>query len=167
MTRARGVPGVISAAAVSGRPLSDGSTGSPSLCRERTWREATCRGARGDGYSPDYFRAMGVPLLRGRAFTDADVIAGEQMTAVVSERVVKQLFDGQDPIGRDLIVWKGQGDRHAGIVGVVGDMRERGLDNQPTLAVYFPYRGLTRRKHRSRRTRPPPPRRSCRRSGPS
>jgi len=141
MARARGVPGVISAAAVSGRPLSDGSTGLGLAVPGRdvaggdvpwgTWRLVT----------PDYFRAMGVPLLRGRTFTDADVIAGEQMTAVVSERVVKQLFDGQDPIGRDLIVWKGQGDRHARVVGVVGDMRERGLDRQSTLAVYFPYRG--------------------------
>jgi hypothetical protein len=133
MARARGVPGVISAAAVSGRPLSDGSTGLGLAVPGKdvaggdvpwgTWRLVT----------PDYFRAMGVPLLRGRTFTDADVVAGEQMTAVVSERVVKQLFDGKDPIGRDLIVWKGQGDRHARVVGVVGDMRERGLDRQPTL----------------------------------
>jgi len=143
MTRARGVPGVISAAAVSGRPLSDGSTGLGLAVPGKdvaggdvpwgTWRLVT----------PDYFRAMGVPLLRGRTFTDADVVAGEQITAVVSERVVKQLFDGQDPIGRDLIVWKGQGDRHARIIGVVGDMRERRLDRQPTLAVYFPYRGTS------------------------
>jgi putative ABC transport system permease protein len=143
MARARGVPGVISAAAVSGRPLSDGSTGLGLAVPGKdvaggdvpwgTWRLIT----------PDYFRVMGVPLLRGRTFTDADVVAGEQVTAVVSERVVKQLFDGQDPIGRDLIVWKGQGDRHARIVGVVGDMRERGLDRQPTLAVYFPYRGTS------------------------
>ena len=141
MARARGVPGVISAAAVSGRPLSDGSTGLGLAVPGKdvaggdvpwgTWRLVT----------PDYFRAMGVPLLRGRTFTDADVVAGEQMTAVVSERVVKQLFDGKDPIGRDLIVWKGQGDRHARIVGVVGDMRERGLDSAADTRRVFPVSG--------------------------
>ena len=43
-----------------------------------TWRLVT----------PDYFRTIGVPLLRGRTFTDDDVVAGEPMPAMVSERVV-------------------------------------------------------------------------------
>ena len=46
------------------------------------------------------------------------------------------------------ILWKGQGDRHTEIIGVVGDMRERGLDTDPTLAVYFPaYGGLDGTTH--------------------
>lgn len=45
-------------------------------------------------------------------------------------------------MGREIILWKGQGDERGQIVGVVGDMRERGLTEEPTLAVYFSYRGV-------------------------
>lgn len=48
---------------------------------------------------------------------------------------------GEDPIGRRILLWRGQGDRPGDVVGVVGDIRERGLETDPTLAVYLPYRG--------------------------
>ncbi len=141
--RARALPGVAAVAGVSGRPLSDGSTGlgvavpgADSGGGEvpwATWRMIT----------PEYFRVMGVPLLRGRVFDDADVVGMNPRRAIVSERLATLLYPNQDPVGRELIVWKGQGDGHAVIVGVVGNMRERGLDQQPTLAVYFPARGTT------------------------
>ena len=51
------------------------------------------------------------------------------------------LWPGEDPIARQANLWEGQGARPAEIVGVVGNMRERGLDSEPTLAVYLPYYG--------------------------
>jgi len=143
MTRARHIPGVTAVAAVSGRPLSDGSTGlglarpgAPDSGRDvpwATWRLVT----------PDYFRAMGVPLLRGRTFTAQDrVKEGQPNRVVISKRAADLLYPGEDPVGRQVILWKGQGDRPGEVVGVVGDMRERDLSDSPTLAVYLPYRGI-------------------------
>jgi hypothetical protein len=85
--------------------------------------------------------------LAGRHFNEQDIV-GKPWRVIVSRRLANLLWPGQDPIGRTAILWKGQGDNHAEIIGVVGDMRERGLDNDPTLAVYFPaYGGLDGTTH--------------------
>ena len=150
LDRVRALPGVRGAAAVSGRPLGRGSTGlgigrpdAGDASRDvpwATWRLVT----------PEYFSVMGVPLLRGRTFTPDDGIVGSGsfatgrtiQRAVVSRRVAELLYPGEDPIGRPIVLWKGQGNRAGEIVGVVGDIRERGLTEAPTLAVYLPYRGV-------------------------
>lgn len=143
MTRARQIPGVTAVAAISGRPLTDGSTGlglskpgAPDSGRDvpwATWRLVT----------PEYFRAMGVPLLRGRTFTADDRMKeGQPARVVISKRAADLLYPGEDPVGRQVTLWKGQGDRPGEVVGVVGDMRERDLSDSPTLAVYLPYRGV-------------------------
>jgi putative ABC transport system permease protein len=139
--RLAALPNVVAAAAVSGRPLASGSTGLGIAAADKpdtpgapvpwaTWRVIT----------PDYFKAMGLPLLAGRAFTSQDVIA-KPWRAVISKRTAQLLWPGEDPIGKTAILWKGQSNRPTEIVGVVGDMRERGLENDPTLAVYFPAGG--------------------------
>jgi putative ABC transport system permease protein len=140
LARVRVLPDVISAAAVSGRPLSDGSTGLGIGAAGRpdqggevpwaTWRLVTA----------DYFKTMGVPLLRGRVFTEHDLIA-RPWRAVVSKRVADLLWPGEDPIGRQMVLWRGQQSNEGEVIGVVGDMRERGLERDPTLAVYFPIYG--------------------------
>jgi putative ABC transport system permease protein len=58
---------------------------------------------------------------------------------VISERLAKQLFPNEDPIGKHALLWKGQSGRDAEVVGVVGDSRERGLASPTTLTVYLPY----------------------------
>jgi len=141
LERVSQLPQVRSAAAVSMRPLGDGSTGLGVVAGDdpgepgeavpwATWRLVT----------PDYFRTMGVPLLRGRVFTDADRI-GHPWRVVVSRRLAELLWPGRDPVGRQAILWRGQTDNPAEVIGVVGDMRERGVTSDPTLAVYFPYYG--------------------------
>jgi putative ABC transport system permease protein len=64
------------------------------------------------------------------------------MPVIVSDRVARLLYPDVDPIGREVVLWKGQGDPRGRIVGVVGDMRERGLSSEPTLAVYLSARGV-------------------------
>jgi predicted permease len=138
--RLRGLPHVVSAAVVSGRPLSSGSTGMGIVAAERpditrqipwaSWRLIT----------RDYFKTMGVPLLRGRTFDEHDLIE-KPWRVIVSQRLAEQLWPGEDPVGRQALLWKGQGDRPAEVIGVVGDMRERGLSEPPTLAVYLPAYG--------------------------
>jgi len=88
----------------------------------------------------DYFRTIGVPLLRGRVFTERDRI-GEPWRAVISKTLAEHLWPGEDPIGRHALLWSGQEDDRAEIIGVVGDMRERGLDQDPAPIVYLPYYG--------------------------
>jgi len=55
----------------------------------------------------------------------------------VSRRIAEMFWPGQNPIGRTIILWKGQGNTRSEVIGVVADMRERGLEADPTLAVYF------------------------------
>ena len=143
MTRVRTMPDVISAAAVSGRPLSRGSTGLGLAAADRpdpagaavpwgTWRIITT----------DYFKTLGLPLVAGRNFTESD-IPGKPWRTVISKRVADLFWPDQNAVGRTLILWKGQTEIPAEVVGVVANMRERGLEGDPTLAVYFPSDGLT------------------------
>jgi predicted permease len=85
-----------------------------------------------DYVSADYFRAMGIRLIRGRAFTDTDEKPNAPRVAIVNERFAAQLFPNQDPIGRqvhiDDVDWE--------IVGLVGDVRQRQLDAPPVPRIY-------------------------------
>ncbi len=141
LTRTHALPSVASAAVVTGRPLTGGSTGLGFVAGDRpasadvpwaSWRLVTA----------DYFTTMGVPLLRGRVFTEHDQARPNAvLPVVVSQRLAEMLWPGENPLGRRIVLWKGQGDRPGEVIGVVGNMRERGLADDPTLAVYFSYYG--------------------------
>jgi putative ABC transport system permease protein len=89
----------------------------------------------------DYFNAMRVPLLRGRAFTDQDDKTAPPV-AIVSESFAKQFFSGEDPIGKRIIP---NGSVDPGnppvreIVGVVGDMHLISLRLPPKPQIYVPH----------------------------
>jgi predicted permease len=88
--------------------------------------------------SPNYFAAMGIPLLRGRDFTPLDRYQAPSVI-VVSESIVKQIFPGEDPLGRqivcglDLVSLKPMT-----IVGVVGDVRQNSPASAPEPTLYMP-----------------------------
>jgi predicted permease len=87
---------------------------------------------------PEYFRTFRVPLLRGRAFTDADR-EGAPLVAIVSESVARRLWPGQDPIGKRLCIpgSTAEGDALRMVVGVAHDTHLRRVrDATPT--VYVP-----------------------------
>lgn len=91
--------------------------------------------------TPAYFETLGIPLKRGRIFDEHDQL-GKPWRVILSQRLAKLLFRDQDPIGQRVSLWKGQNPGLAAeVVGVVGDMRERGLTSDPTLAVYIPHYG--------------------------
>lgn len=141
LERAGSLPQVQDAAAVSIRPLSSGSTGLGILAQgQEIGSEETVPWASWRLITGDYFQTMGLPILRGRSFTEQDQIA-DPWRAVISERVANLLWPGENPIGRQAVLWAGQGDNLAEVIGVVGDMRERRLDDEPTLAVYLPIYG--------------------------
>jgi putative ABC transport system permease protein len=90
--------------------------------------------------SGEYFRTMGIPILQGRTFTQHDEI-GKPWRVIISKRLADTLWPGENPVGHQAILWKGQSSSVAEVVGVVGNQRERGLDADPTLTVYLPSYG--------------------------
>jgi putative ABC transport system permease protein len=139
-TRLRSLPQTIAVATVSGRPMSPGSTGMGIVAADRPDASPEIPWASWRLITRDYFKTMGVPLLKGRGFDERDLVA-RPWRVIVSQRLADQLWPGQDPVGRQALLWKGQGNRKAEVIGVVGDMRERGLSEPPTLAVYLPAYG--------------------------
>ena len=123
--RVEGLPGVEAVGTISQLPMSGQQEdtrftieGKPSGPDERSY--ANSRVA-----SPDYFRALGIPLLKGRYFTDADSLGAPQVV-IISDSFARQFFPEEDPIGKHIAIdigepWKGE------IVGVVGDIRHNGL----------------------------------------
>ncbi len=85
--------------------------------------------------SPDYFSAMGIPLLGGRIFGPAD--AGHKIV-IVSQSVADRFWPGKSPIGQICITQWGE-DTPAEVVGVVGDIRTVQLDEPPLMMVYVPH----------------------------
>jgi predicted permease len=90
--------------------------------------------------SPGYFRALGIPLLRGRLFGEADG-PDTPHVAVISESLARRRWPDEDPLGRHVEFGNMDGDlRLFTIVGVVGDVREAGLDREPRPTFYAFYR---------------------------
>ena len=154
LLRIGGVPGVLTSAAVHSRPIdgampvSMGIRVAPRDARDVTASQATpLVGFR--IVTEDYFRALGLPLLRGRSFTERDEFGPTPIgvdpdfpwRVIISERLAEMLFADDDPTGRQVSLWVGEMDTPAVLIGVVGNVRERGLDSDPTLAVYLPFKG--------------------------
>jgi len=83
--------------------------------------------------SPGYFRALGVPLLRGRDFEPFDG-SGAPLVAIVNEAFEKVHFPGEDPLGRRITIFGATRE----IVGLVGDEQFEGLEAGPAPAMYLP-----------------------------
>jgi putative ABC transport system permease protein len=88
--------------------------------------------------TPDYFRALGIPLLVGRAF-DASDRGGSAPVAIINETFARQFFPGRSPIGSRMRLADGEAaPREVVIVGVVGNVRHFGLEREATIEVYVP-----------------------------
>ncbi len=87
--------------------------------------------------SSDYFKAMGIPLLRGRSFTLEDR-EKSPMVAIVDQKFVDRYFPDQDPMGKGLDIGNGT-DGFYKIVGVVGSVLHDALDGKPSPTMYIPY----------------------------
>jgi putative ABC transport system permease protein len=87
--------------------------------------------------TPDYFRAMGIPLRRGRGLAASDTASSEPV-GVVNEAAARRLFGGQDPVGRRVMWARERQPRWMTVVGVVGDVRGGGLDSDDALSFYTP-----------------------------
>ena len=89
----------------------------------------------------DYFRTMEVPLLKGRFFSDADTTPKAQSVAIVDEKFAHRFWPNEDPIGKH--VWFDPKEPMT-IVGVVGVVKQYGLDIDGRIVVYLPSASLLR-----------------------
>jgi predicted permease len=88
--------------------------------------------------SNDYFQVMGIPLRRGRTFTDLDTQGSERVT-IINDALARRYFADEDPIGRALVSPDpSSDDPPTRIVGVVGDVRELALDRPATPTMFVP-----------------------------
>jgi putative ABC transport system permease protein len=87
--------------------------------------------------TPDYFRAMGIRLVRGRVFTDQDN-AKTARVAIINETLARQHFPNEDPIGKRINITNGP-DAWREIVGIVADVKQYGLDKATTNQSYEPF----------------------------
>jgi predicted permease len=90
--------------------------------------------------TPDYFKAVGMTVLRGRAFDGADRDGAAQV-AVVNAAFVRKNFPSEDPLGQYVeLGWSEDGHRRGGtIVGVVNDVKQRSLEADIEPTVYLPF----------------------------
>jgi putative ABC transport system permease protein len=140
--RLSAVPQVMAAGAISSRPIEGGDTGMNIVPVP-----ANARGTQGPppwaGWrivSPGYFDAVGLPLLRGRAFDEHDepIQPASPRRVVIGQRLATLLFGNEDAVGKRVALWN-NGNLDAEVIGIVADSRERGPANGPTLTVYLPY----------------------------
>ncbi|HKC85035.1 MAG TPA: FtsX-like permease family protein, partial [Blastocatellia bacterium] len=91
--------------------------------------------------SPDYFKAIGIPLLKGRYFTGRDT-KGATRVAIINNTMAKKFFPDEDPIGKRIHLTGGltnEDEVYREIVGVVGDVKYYRLDHETTAQIYEPY----------------------------
>jgi putative ABC transport system permease protein len=86
--------------------------------------------------SPGYLKTIGIPLLRGRSFTEND---RGQRRVIISQNIAERFWPGKDPVGQKCVGGWGQlRAEPSEVIGVVGDIRTTGLDEPPLPMVYVP-----------------------------
>jgi putative ABC transport system permease protein len=109
-----------------------GRSVSPADSHQAQWRVAT----------PDYFRAMKIPLLRGRMIDEHDNSDNVPVT-VISETMARRFWPNQDPVGAHInIDDNNSGPRPVEVVGVVGNVKHVNLESEPTSDFYLPLKQI-------------------------
>lgn len=130
LERMRALPGVRVAATIQDLPLRRNAMTFDLLLDDATKSKAAYRVV-----SDGYFEVMRIPVLRGRGFTSADG-AGAPRMFVINRALARSAFAGADPIGRRVRV-DDEG-RWGTIAGIVGDVKQMGLDADEVPAIYEP-----------------------------
>jgi predicted permease len=140
--RLKAVPGVVDATAACCVPL-EGGYGLPYTVVGRPLTSGPFHG--GGGWrtvSPGYFEVFHIPVKRGRTFTERDT-ASAPGVVVINEAMARQVWPDGDPLRDRLVIGRGVMREFAGeverqVIGIVGDVRDAGLNNTPQPMMYVP-----------------------------
>ncbi len=133
--RIHALPGVECTAAVCIAPITFGTNGRDFGIKGRSFSEGRSPNAEFRGVTPDYFKCMKIPLIKGRTFTPEDRGSGRDVI-VVSRELVRQYFPDIDPVGQILRF----NNQDKEIIGVVGDIKQFGLSSRHWRAfMYEPF----------------------------
>jgi len=135
------LPGVKAAAIVDNLPLSGRRGAEVYKIEGRPESKSMADAVMADYHtiSPGYFQLMGIPLLQGRAFTESDG-AGAPGVAIINRAFAERYWSGEDPLGRRLLVDFNQ--RWVTVVGVVGNVKQSGLQYEAAPHVYVSYKQI-------------------------
>jgi putative ABC transport system permease protein len=112
--------------------LADRPTPPPGTGPREEWRRI----------SPDYFRVLGVPLLNGRLFAETDNEAAPSVV-IINQALARKYWPNENPVGRRIRITQSAYE-WSEIVGLVGDMREVGLDKPAKPMLFVPYQRAPR-----------------------
>ena len=140
MDRMRVLPGFVGVASTSVVPL----TGGGNTIRFAIEGHPTATGQENEcdirDVSAGYFSMMGIPLVAGRFFNDADDTPAGPMRVIVNQAWVKRNLPGEDPIGKRIKFTYSPTEPYRQIAGVVGDIAEAGLDSAGEPMLFAPFR---------------------------
>jgi predicted permease len=138
MQRLRALPGVEAVAAVNRLPLG-GSNVMIGVTVEGSAQPESPASVDRRVVTPEYFRTLGIPVVKGRGFTDSDR-TGAPAVAVINQTMARRFWPNDDPMGRRVQLRIGpSGGLLVGVVGVAGDIKHHGLDTEPKPEIYVPY----------------------------
>jgi putative ABC transport system permease protein len=137
LERVQALPGIQSAGATTGLPLTLSLSGSDFRIEGRPEPEAGKEMIiHTRSVSPGYFKTLGISLNKGRDFSDRDKSDAPQ-AAIINDHLARIYFPGEDPIGKRITF--DDGESWMSIVGIIGDVKQLGLDSSAKPEVYFPY----------------------------
>ena len=136
----RAVPGVLDVALTSQLPLGGNFDRYGIHARDKPLENLE-RAPSADRYtvSADFLRAMRIPVVRGRGFTDAEAADSTAQVAIVSDALARRLWLGEDPVGKYIRLGAPDGPWKE-VIGVAGNVRHTGLHASVTQQVYIPER---------------------------
>jgi len=136
--RIAAVPGVLSLSGTQEPLIADSDRGSNVTVEGEPPALAGTRHVMRNAVGPRHFSNMGIPLLKGREFTRADV-AGSPKVAIINETMAKTFFPTGDALGRRMKFGGGSDPLDMEIVAVVKDSHHSGVKEEPRPFVYIPY----------------------------
>ena len=137
LQKLRTAPGVEAAGMTQSLPIRDGYVLSVQMSGRPPAKPGEAPSANYRVVNPEFFKTLGVPVLRGRVIEDRDG-PKSPMVAVIDETFAQRHFPNEDPIGRGVDIGNGT-DGYYQIVGIVGNVRYETLEEAPTPTVYIPY----------------------------
>jgi putative ABC transport system permease protein len=138
LDKVSGLPGAQSAGLVDALPLAGGSYLSFAIEGRVLQPTENEPDAEHQVVSPGYFKTMGIPLIRGRLLSEQDH-AQVPFATVISETMARRYFPNEDPLGKRINLGNPQTSPWRTIVGIIGDVRNEGLNAEPNPQMYISF----------------------------